>query len=208
MSYDFIFDISNLSQALFKEILEQSEKGKVHEKIGEMARNMVKKFNVDKITGLPICDSITIIEDIFAVYIKNSIHKESFLRTNKRVLLLPHCCRKYMDSRCRAVFDAELSSYTCNHCSSDCMVNRATTLAKKERYDVYVLPGGSCVRRIVQKNGYEGIVGVACTNEMKLAAKVLEQFNIPAQGIPLIKNGCSGTRFNFETLKNIIQNRA
>jgi len=208
MSYDFTFDISNLPQALFKEIMEQSEKGKVHEKIGEIARNMVKKFNVDEITGLPVCDSITVIEDIIAVYIKNSLHKESFLTTNKRALFLPHCCRKYMDLRCKADFDAEVSSYTCNHCSKDCMVNQATTLAKKQNYDVYVLPGGSGVRKIVQKNGYGGIVGVACTDELKVGTKILEEFGIPAQCIPLIKNGCSGTRFNFETLEKIIQDRA
>ena len=204
MSYDFTFDISNLSQALFKEIMEQSEKGKVHEKIGEMARNMVKKFNVSKITGLPICDSITVIEDIIAAYIKNSTHKEAFLMSNKRALFLPHCSRKYMDLRCKADFDAEISSYTCNHCSNDCLVNQATTLAKKEQYDVYVLPGGSCIRKIIQKNGYKGIVGIACTDELKVGTKILEEFSIPVQCIPLTKNGCSGTRFNFETLKEII----
>jgi len=34
---------------------------------------------------------------------------------------------------------------------------------------------------------------------------MLKQFNIPAQGIPLLKNGCSGTQFNFDTLKDIIK---
>jgi hypothetical protein len=193
-----------MSQAFFKEIAEFSEKEKITEKIGEIAINLVKKFNIDKITGLSVSESITVIEDLIEANIKNCLHKEHFLKTNKRVLFLPHCCRKYMDSRCKADFDPATSSYLCNHCSNDCQVNEATKLAKKVNYDVYVLPGSSCVKKIFQKNSYSGIIGVACTEEIGLASKILERFNIAAQNIPLIKNGCSGTQFNFETLKKVI----
>ena len=204
MGYSFTFDLSKLSQSLFKEIAEFSEKGKITEKIGDVAKNLVKKFNVDKITGLRVHDSITIIEDLINANIKNSLHHNRFHNTNKRVLFLPHCCRKYMDSRCKADFDAETSSYLCKHCSEDCQVHLATKLAKKENYDVYVLPGSSCVKKIFKKNSYEGVVGVACTEEIVLVTKILEQHKIASQNIPLIKNGCSSTRFNFETLQNII----
>lgn len=206
MSYNFTFDLSKMSQALFKEIAEFSEKGRITARMGDRARNLVKKFNVDKITGLPICDSITVIEDLIEANIKNSLYKERFLKTNKRVLFLPHCCRKYMDSRCQAAFDPETASYLCAHCSKDCQVNKATILARKENYDVYVVPGSSCIKKVFQKKTYEGVVGVACTEELSLAAKLLERFNIAAQNIPLIKNGCAATQFNFETLRQIIKN--
>ena len=204
MSYDFTFDLSRLSQLLFKEIAEFSEKERVHEKIGDMARNIVQKFHVDKITGLPICDSVTVIEDLINIQITNSLLKDPFKQANKRVLFLPHCCRKYMDQRCKAHFDPDIASYLCRHCSEDCQVHKATILAKKENYDVYVLPGGSCIRKIFQKNSYEGVIGVACTDELKLGTKILKQFHIPSQSIPLVKNGCSGTQFNFETLERVI----
>jgi hypothetical protein len=135
---------------------------------------------------------------------KNSLQKEQFLQTQKRAVFLPHCCRKYMDSRCHATFDTVTSSYTCNHCSPDCLVHRATVLSGQQHYDIYVLPGASCVRKIFQKKHYEGVVGVACTDELKMASAILDQHNINAQGIPLIKNGCSETRFNFETLEQIL----
>lgn len=208
MAYNFTFDLSKLSQTLFREIAEFSEKGKITERIGDMAINLVKRFNIDKITGLPVCDSITVIEDLINANIKNSIHKESFVKTNKRVLFLPHCCRKYMDSRCKADFDPESASYLCRHCSDDCQVHKATKLAKKENYDVYVLPGSSCVKKIFQKNSYDGVIGVACTEEIGLATKILEQFDIAVQNIPLIKNGCSGTQFNFETLQRTMDEKA
>ena len=110
-----------------------------------------------------------------------------------------------MDSRCKADFNPETSSYICNHCSRDCTINQATKLAKKENYDVYISAGASCVRKILQKNAYEGIVGVACTEELKLATKIFDQCKITPQGVPLIKNGCSETLLNFENLKRIIK---
>jgi hypothetical protein len=200
VSYTFTFDLSKLSQAIFKDIAKISEKDKLNEKLANMARNLVSKFNVDKHTGLPISDSITVIEDLIRVTMKNSLQQEQFLQTKQRALFLPHCCRKYMDSRCKATFDTTSSSYSCNHCSPDCLVHQATVLSTQRKYDIYVLPGASCVRKIFQQHHYEGIVGVACTDELKLASTILEQHNIHAQGIPLIKNGCSETRFNFETL--------
>ncbi len=204
MPYTFTFDLSKLSQAIFKDIAKISEKDKLNEKLANMARNLVDKFNVDKHTGLPISDSITVIEDLIHINLKNSLQKEQFLQTQKRALFLPHCCRKYMDSRCHATFDTITASYTCNHCSTDCLVHQATVLSVQRNYDIYVLPGASCVRKIFQKKHYEGIVGVACTDELKLASTILEQHNIHAQAIPLIKNGCSETRFDFETLEQIL----
>jgi len=111
-----------------------------------------------------------------------------------------------MDSRCKAIFDSETASYLCSHCSTDCQVHKAILLAKNQDYDVYVVPGSSCVKKIFQKKIYDGIVGVACTEEIGLTTKILERTNIASQNIPLIKNGCAATRFNFSTLKRIIKN--
>ena len=84
------------------------------------------------------------------------------------------------------------------------MVSRAAKLAKKENYDVFVLPGGSCVGKIFEKYAYDGIIGVACTDELKLGTECLMELKIPALGIPLTKNGCSETQFNLQTFKKII----
>lgn len=207
MSYDFTFDLTKLSKSLFKDIAESIEKGKLPHKIGGMARNLVKKFKVNKITGLPFVDSITIMEDLININIINSIKREPFLKTKKRALFLPHCCRKFMDSRCKAEFKTDTSSYFCKHCSKDCLVNIATKIAEKENYDVYILPGASCVRKIINKKSYDGIVGVACTEELKLGIDMLEASNISTQAIPLLRNGCSDTEFNIETFKEIIKKR-
>lgn len=204
MSYKFNFDLSELSRVLFKDIIEFSENGIENEKIENVAENFVKKFNIDKITGLSFDDSIQIMMDIIDIMLINKRNKDQFIKTNNRALFLPHCCRKFMDSRCKADFDSETSSYTCNHCSSDCIINHTTKFVKDQNYDIYILPGASCVEKIIHKYFYDGIIGIACTDELKLSIGFLEKSNIIVQCIPLLKNGCSGTTFNFEDLKRIM----
>ncbi len=202
MSYEFDFDLSKVSQPLFTDIAKYTQKGRLHEKIGTMAKRLVEKFNIDKLTGMHISDSITIIQDLIDIETRNNLTREQFNSSKKRALLLPHCSRKYMDQRCKAVFNPQTASYSCQHCSEDCLVHQATLLATKHGYDVYVLPGGSCVKKIFRNNHYDGVIGVACTDELKLGFKILDQHrDVTAQGVPLVKNGCSNTRFNLEMLR-------
>ena len=200
MAYRFTFDLSKFSQSFFAEIAKFSEKRGIHRKLGRSARHLVEKFKVHKMIGLPVSDALMIIEDLIDTYAKNLVQRESFLRTKKRVLLLPHCARKYMDSRCKAKFHPDLAYYECMHCSPDCRVNQASKLAEEKGYDVYILPGGSCVKKILSRKRYDGVVGVACCEEIKLAGEFLEKLNMPAQAVPLIKNGCAETKFSMETL--------
>jgi hypothetical protein len=83
------------------------------------------------------------------------------------------------------------------------LINKAVRLAKRKKYDVYVLPGGSCIPKLLEK-GYEAIVGVACCDEIKLAEKYLKNKDIPFQGVPLLSNGCARTKFDLKMLKEIL----
>ena len=204
MAYKFTFDISKLPVELFEETEKYSQIEGIHEKLDEISTKLVKKYQLDKLTGLSFSDSIILIQDIIRIHIQNRLLRKYFIKSRKRAVFLPHCCRKHMDSNCKAEFKPETSTYICKHCSKDCMVSQATKFAKKENYDVFVLPGGSCVNKIFEKYAYDGIIGVACTDELKLGAECLMEFKIPAMGVPLIKNGCSGTKFNLQTLKKII----
>jgi len=206
MAYKFTFDLSKLPKELFEETTEFCENKKREQKIEEAAKKFVKKFKVDKLTGLTSNESKILIEDIIDIQIKNKILKEFFQIADERALFLPHCCRKYMDSNCKAEFKTDISSYVCRHCSRDCLVSQATVFAKKEGFDVYILPGASGISKIFEKKRYGGIVGVACTDEIKLAMNSAIKLKIPSQAVPLIKNGCAGTRFNFKTLERILSN--
>jgi hypothetical protein len=204
MAYKFTFDISKLPKDLFIETYEFCESNPYIEETNDIAEKFVKKFDVDNLSGLTFDNAKMLIQDIIDIQLKNIHLRNYFDKSHKRALFLPHCCRKYMDSNCKAEFKIETSSYECRHCSNDCMVSQATKIAKTEGYDVYILPGASCLSKIFDKKRYEGVVGIACTDEIKLANSCLFKLKIPAQAIPLLKNGCAGTIFSVDTLRKIL----
>lgn len=200
MPYRFTFDLSKVPRFFFAEIARISYEKGMHKSLLENLQRVIKKFRIQEATGLNLSDAVVLIQDFIDVQAVNLTERKKFLQTKKRALLLPHCSRKYMDSRCKASFDPAIPSYACAHCSQDCLVNKADCLAKQKGYDVYVLPGGSCVSKILKSTKYEGVVGVACGEEIKMANGIMSESNVAAQAIPLIKNGCANTAFNLETL--------
>jgi hypothetical protein len=204
MPYQFKFDLTTVSRSFFREVAEAAHKRKLHRRIGRVALKLLKRFKVQEITGLDVAQALALLEDLIDIQMKNLNDRERFLRTSRRMLLLPHCSRKYIDNQCKAVFDPNMPSYSCSHCSPDCLVNQATSAGEKRGYDVYVLPGGSCIPQILQKGRYEALVGVACGEEIKLAEGLLEKTGLPGQTVPLIKNGCADTKFNIQALKKVL----
>lgn len=167
-------------------------------------QDIIRKFKIEEMTGLNLSDAVQLLEDLVDMEARNFLEREKFRKTRKRALFLPHCSRKFMDHRCKAKFEQDLPSYICAHCSPDCLINRATSTAEMKGYDVYILPGGSCISKILKLKRYEGIVGVACGEELRLAGEALYQMNVAGQAIPLLKNGCANTFFNIETLFKIL----
>jgi hypothetical protein len=204
MPYKFSFDISKISKTFFRELANIANEKGIHRKLGSQARHIAERFRVQEITGLEVSDALMLVEDLVDIYVRNMSETQNFHKTKKRALLLPHCARKYMDNRCQAQFNPEIPSYSCGHCSEDCLVNRATKLAEKNNCDVFVLAGSSCVPQILKKNGYEGVIGVACSHELKMGGDYLQHLGLTGQAVPLTKNGCANTRFSLDTLKKIM----
>lgn len=200
MPYKFTFDLSRIPRFFFTEITKVSYQKGMHKTMGKAAHNMIRKFKIQEATGLNLSDAVVLLQDLIEMQSRNLVERERFIQSRKRALFLPHCSRKYMDSRCRSVFDSSIPSYICAHCSPDCLVNKAVTFAERKGYDVYVLPGGSCVPKILKDKQYEGAVGVACGEEVKISGDFLGDMGVAGQAVPLIKNGCANTVFNLETL--------
>jgi uncharacterized protein len=200
MPYKFTFDLSKVPRFFFTELATVSYQKGMHKTVLNTLMDMINKFKIQEATGLNLSDAVVLIQDLIDLQAVNMIERKKFLETKKRALLLPHCSRKYMDGRCKANFNPDIPTYTCAHCSPDCLVNQATNQAVQKGYDVYVLPGGSCIPKILAKAQYEGVVGVACGEETKMLNPLLGTMNVAGQAIPLIKNGCANTVFNIETL--------
>jgi hypothetical protein len=200
MPYKFTFDISKTPHHFFTEIAVASYQRGVHKVFLNTLKDIIRKFRIQEATGLNFQDSLVLIQDLIDIQAANLMTRGQFLSTKKRAVFLPHCSRKYMDGRCKAVFDTNIPSYVCAHCSPDCDVNKADSIAKQKGYDVYVLPGGSCVPKILKTHKYEGIVGVACGEEVKMSLELLASMNVTGQSVPLLKNGCANTTFSIDTL--------
>ena len=200
MPYKFTFDISKAPQHFFIELAIVGNQMGMQKVFEKTLQELIRKFRIQEVTGLNIQDAVVLIQDLLKMQTLNLIQKQEFLQTKKRALFLPHCCRKYMDSRCQAVFEPSLTSYVCAHCSPDCFVNKAERIAREKGYDVYVLSGGSCMPNILKQKKYEGVVGVACGPEVMMSGEKLSSMGMAWQSVPLLKNGCANTIFNMETL--------
>jgi hypothetical protein len=204
MPYKFTFDLSKLPLFFFTEIATVSYQKGMHKAVIKKLQEIILKFKIQEATGLNLTDSLVLIQDLIDLQAVNMMERGKFLQTKKRALFLSHCTRKYLDGRCKAVFDADIPSYACAHCSEDCLVSQADCLARKKGYDVYVVPGGSCIPNILKNTHYEGVVGIACGEEMKMLKPLLNSLDVTGQAIPLLKNGCANTVFNMETLVKVL----
>jgi uncharacterized protein len=200
MPYKFTFDISKVPQRFFIELAHISNQKGMQKVFEKTLRVLIGKFRIQEVTGLNIQDAVVVIQDLLQMQTLNLTQKQGFIQTKHRTLILPHCCRKHMDVQCQAVFDPNLPSYLCAHCSPDCYINKAESIAKEKGYDVYVLSGGSCMPNILKHKKYEGVVGVACGAEVMMSGKYLSSVGLAWQSVPLLKNGCANTIFNMETL--------
>lgn len=198
MPYEFRFDLSRIPISFFNELSKVASKNRLQRRLGWKTRRLAHRLT--QFTGLDEPATLQLVEDLVDVYAQNILERERFEGTSRRALLLPHCSRKYMDSRCRAIFVPEIPTYICRQCSEDCLINKATVLGESRGYKVFVLPGGSCLLNILRRGSYEGIVGVACGQEMMLGADGIKQMGFAGQAVPLIRNGCSNTSFDLNSL--------
>ncbi len=204
MSYSFDYDLGKLPREFFREIAKIVDNQKLHRKMGGVSKLIVKRFGVDNLLGIQVEDAISIVEDLIEVNLNTAINREKFKGEKEKVLLLPHCCRKYMDSRCKAKVEEEVSSYLCAHCSEDCLANKATKLGESKGYKVFILPGGSCIKKILDKRNCEVVFAIACPEEITMCVELVESKGKSCIGVPLTKNGCSNTKFSLTTLKKAL----
>ena len=200
MPYKFTFDLSKVPRFFFTEIATVSYQKGMHKTLIKKLQEIIIRFRIQEATGLNLSDSLVLLQDFIDLQAVNMIERGKFLQTKKRALFLSHCTRKYLDGRCKAVFNSDIPSYSCAHCSKDCLVSQSDCLAREKGYDVYVVPGGSCIPKILKNTHYEGVVGIACGEEMRVLEPFLNSLNVAGQAIPLLKNGCANTVFNMETL--------
>lgn len=146
--------------------------------------------------------------------IMNRGFRDNFLKTKKKLVLLPACMRLLPASKCKAVECQD--GFHCSACMPTCSVNRLMKLGKKNGFDVIVVPHESsisAVRNHKTSIGQDtGVVGVACVLNLVSGGWMLEDLGIPAQCVLLDYCGCKNhwskegfpTEINMDQLKSIL----
>lgn len=132
-----------------------------------------------------------LIDDI-AIRVRDDINKEKFrhIPAEKTLIFLPHCLRH---KDCPATLQKEgLNCTECGLCSIGVIKKKAEPLG----YKLYIVPGGSFVKKIVRENKFQAVIGVACHEDLNQMMMLLSDFC--PQGVLLEKTGCFETKVNVK----------
>jgi hypothetical protein len=59
-------------------------------------------------------------------------------------------------------------------------------------YQVFIIPGSTFLKKIIEKNKFKAVLGVACYQDLNLGMMKLSKFS--CQGVPLLRDGCVNTK--------------
>lgn len=136
----------------------------------------------------------TIVDEIL-VELRNALMLEKFQKTKgRKVVFLPQCLRH---PGCKARCDP-IDGYLCKKCGK-CDIGTICEAADKYGFKVFVIPGGSFVKKILKVHKPESCIGVACYPELSESMQGVAAY-MPVQGICLLKDGCFNTEANVEEI--------
>lgn len=134
----------------------------------------------------------TLIDEIL-VEVRNAVMLERFKKIDdNRVIFLPQCMR---DPKCKARCDPVMG-YECRECGL-CDIGTIRKAARQRNFEVYVIPGGSFVKKIIKARRPQSCIGVACYPELAESMQGASPFMI-VQGVSLIQDGCYNTKVDVE----------
>lgn len=114
-----------------------------------------------------------------------------FLRTSKRIVLVPACMRVEHATKCRSrVMGFDM---TCTGCNSECNVNRVTRRMRELGATVYLVPHSSGFSKWLarwQGNADIGVTAVACLANILSGGYEMRSRRIASQCVILDHPGC------------------
>ena len=123
----------------------------------------------------------------------NRAFRDTFLVTDRKVVLVPPCMRARSADRCQA--QSTPIGARCAGCEPGCRVHQLTKLGEKHGFAVFMLPQELAALAPGQSTqasmGGMGIVGVSCPLTNPQGGWKARGMNLPAQGLLLDYCGCS-----------------
>lgn len=147
----------------------------------DMFYGLFKKFSENVGVDAKIVDQI-------GVEVRNKVNEKFFKKIDPKdkVLVLPHCLR---DADCEAKLES--SGLVCKNCNR-CVIGVLKVKAENKGFKVFIIPGSTFLKKIIENNKFEAVLGVACYQDLNLAMMKLSKFS--CQGVPLLKDGCINTK--------------
>lgn len=139
--------------------------------------------------------------DMISNDLKNFIHYKELSKIpfEDRILLLPQCLRKI---DCPAILDSA-KGFECKKCGK-CGIGDIVSFCEERNIKVFIVPGGSFVKKVIKFARPKAIIGVGCHVELREASLVLDYLKIPGRGINLEIDGCIETNVNYEKIKKAL----
>ncbi|MEA1994510.1 MAG: DUF116 domain-containing protein [Euryarchaeota archaeon] len=131
------------------------------------------------------------------VDVKNSINAEKFKKApvGERVIVLPQCLRSI---DCPAKLSSKKGIY-CIGCGL-CYIGEFKEKTEALGYRVFILPGGTFVKRILKRLKPQAVLGVACFKDVFEGMRICEKAGIPVQGVLLKTTGCVETLVDWDEI--------
>ncbi|MCK9151720.1 DUF116 domain-containing protein [Methanobacterium alcaliphilum] len=132
--------------------------------------------------------------DHMGVEVRNKVNKKSYesIDGEDRLLVLPHCLRH---PECEAKLES--SGLICTHCNK-CVIGFLKEKAENKGYKVFIIPGSTFLKKIIEQNNFKAVLGVACYQDLNIAMMKLSKFS--PQGVPLSRDGCFKTKVDTKAV--------
>ena len=136
--------------------------------------------------------------DNIGIEVRNKVNKSQFdkIPPEEKIIVLPHCLRS---AHCEA--SLKETGIKCTYCGK-CAIGIIKEKAEPMGYRVFIVPGSSFVKKIIQQNKFKSVVGVACHVDLNQTMMALSDF--APQGVLLSSSGCFETKVDVSNVLETI----
>ena len=136
--------------------------------------------------------------DNIGIEVRNKVNKAKFekIPPEDKIIVLPHCLRS---AQCEA--SLKETGVQCTYCAK-CAIGVIKEKAEPMGYRVFIVPGSSFVKKIIQQNKFKSVVGVACHVDLNQTMMALSDF--APQGVLLSTSGCFETKVDISKVLETI----
>lgn len=136
--------------------------------------------------------------DNIGIEVRNKVNKSKFdkIPPEEKIIVLPHCLRS---AQCEA--SLKETGIKCTYCGK-CAIGTIKQKAEPMGYRIFIVPGSSFVKKIIQQNKFKSVVGVACHVDLNQTMMALSDF--APQGVLLSTSGCFETKVDVSKVLETI----